>query len=119
MKFVGKILVTALAALIASNFITGISITGVFTPIMFALVLALLNAFVKPLLVVLTIPITVFTLGLFLLVINTVIIKWASMLATGFSVRTWWAAFWFGILLSIVTYLIEWLIGGKRKVSSE
>ncbi len=118
MKFIGKILVTALAAIIASNFIAGISITGVLTPIVFALVLALLNAFVKPLLVLLTIPITVFTLGLFLLVINTLIIKWASMLVTGFSVRTWWSAFWFGILLSVVTYLIEWLIGDRKKVRS-
>lgn len=119
MKFIGKILVTALAALIASNFIPGISITGVITPIVFAVVLALLNAFVKPLLVILTIPVTVFTLGLFLLVINTLIIKLASMLVTGFSVTNWWAAFWFGILLSIVIYLIEWLIGNTKKVRGE
>lgn len=115
MKFIGKILVTALAAIIASNFITGISINGIFTPILFALALAFLNAFVKPLLVLLTIPVTVFTLGLFLLLINTLIIKWASMLVTGFSVRTWLAAFWFGIVLSIVIYLIEWLIGDRKK----
>ena len=119
MKFLGKILVTALAAIIASNLITGISITGAFTPIAFALVLALLNAFVKPFLVVLTIPITVFTLGLFLLVINMFLIKWTSMLVPHFTVKTWWSAFWFGIMLSVVTYAIEWLIGDKRKVRSE
>lgn len=117
MKFIGKILVTALAAIIAANLIPGVSISGGFTAIILALVLALLNTFVKPLLVILTIPITVLTLGLFLLVINTLIIKFASQLVTGFSVQNWWAAFWFGILLSIVTYFIELLIGDRRKRS--
>ena len=119
MKFAGKILVTALAAIIAANLIPGVSINGGLTAIILSLVLALLNAFIKPVLVVLTIPVTVFTLGLFLLVINTLIIKWASMMVTGFTVRTWWSAFWFGILLSIVTYAIEWLIGDKRKAKEE
>ena len=118
MKFIGKILVTALAAIIAANFIPGVSINGGFTVIILAVVLALLNAFIKPVLVILTIPITVFTLGLFLLFINTLIIKWASMLVTGFTVRTWWSAFWFGITLSIVTYVIELLIGDSRKKES-
>lgn len=115
MKFIGKILVTALAAIIASNLIPGVSIKSGITAIVLALVLALLNTFVKPLLVILTIPITILTLGLFLLIINTLIIKWASDLVTGFTVRTWWSAFWFGITLSIVSYLIEVLIGDRRK----
>ncbi len=115
MKFIGKILVTALAAIVAANLITGVSINGGFTAIVVALVLALLNMVVKPVLVILTIPVTVFTLGLFLLVINTLIIKWASLMVTGFTVRTWWSAFWFGILLSVVAYAIEALIGNNRK----
>ncbi len=115
MKFIGKILVTALAAIIAANLIPGVSINGGFTAIILALVLALLNAFVKPLLVIATIPVTILTLGLFLLIINTFIIKWASSLVTGFTVRTWWSAFWFGITLSIVSYLIEIVIGDRKK----
>ncbi len=115
MKFIGKILVTALAAIIASNLIPGISIKSGVTAIILALVLALLNTFIKPLLVILTIPFTIITFGLFLLIINTLIIKWASDLVTGFTVRTWWSAFWFGITLSIVSYLIEVLIGDRKK----
>ncbi len=115
MKFIGKILVTALAAIIASNLIPGISIKSGLTAIVLALVLALLNTFVKPLLVILTIPVTILTLGLFLLLINTFIIKWASDLVTGFTVRTWESAFWFGIALSIISYLIEVLIGDRKK----
>ncbi len=117
MRFIGKILVTALSAIIASNLLPGVIINGGFTALLVALVLALLNAFVKPILVLLTIPVTIFTLGLFLLVINTLIIKWTSLIVTGFSVVNWWSAFWFGILLSVVTYLIEALIGDRKEKS--
>ena len=115
MRFIGKILVTALAALIASYLLPGVRIYSGFTAIIIALVLALLNTFIKPILIVLTIPITVFTLGLFPLVINTIIIKWTSFLVNGFVVENWWAAFWFSILLSIVTYIIEALIGDNKR----
>ena len=77
--------------------------------------LALLNGFVKPILIVLTIPITILTLGLFLLIINIVIIKWASEIVPGFSVRNWWSALLFSLLLSVVTALIENLIGANKK----
>lgn len=115
MRFTGKILVTALAALIASYLLPGVEIHSGITAIIIALVLALLNTFIKPILIVITIPITVFTLGLFLLVINTIIIKWTAFLVDDFVVVNWWAAFWFSILLSLVTYVIEALIGDNKK----
>lgn len=111
MKFVGKILVTALAALIASFFLPGVSIKDGTTAVILAVVLALLNAFIKPILIILTIPITILTLGLFLLVINMLIIRWSAEIVPGFSVNGWWSALWFSLLLSLVTYLIESLIG--------
>ena len=79
MQFLGKILVTALAALIAANLLPGVKIDSSVTAVLLAVVLALLNNFVKPLLIILTIPITVLTLGLFLLVINILIIKCLSV----------------------------------------
>ncbi|TKK70307.1 phage holin family protein [Ilyomonas limi] len=116
MRFIGKILVTAMAALIASYLLPGVTIHSGITAIIIALVLALLNTFIKPILIILTIPVTVFTFGLFLLVINTIIIKWTAFLVgPGFTVENWWAAFWFSILLSIVTYIIEVLIGDKTR----
>src|SRR5689334_7284232 len=119
MRFVGKILVTAMAALIASYLLPGVTINGGLTAIIIALVLALLNTFIKPILVILTIPVTILTLGLFLLIINTIIIKWTASLVHGFSVLNWWAAFWFSILLSIVTYIIEALIGDNKKTGND
>jgi|SRR5690348_6824233 putative membrane protein len=115
MQFLGKILVTAVAAIMVSYLLPGVSIDSSVTAIILAVVLALLNGFVKPILIVLTIPITILTLGLFLLIINIIIIKWASEIVPGFSVRNWWSALLFSLLLSVVTALIENLIGANKK----
>lgn len=109
-KFIGKLLVTALAALIVSYLLPGVKINSGTTALLVALVLGLLNIFIKPLLIILTIPITVLTMGLFLLVINTVMVMLTSKLVPGFTVVSWWAAFWFSILISLVVYIIEKLI---------
>lgn len=77
-----------------------------------ALVLALLNAFVKPILVLLTIPATIFTLGLFLLVINAAMILIAREIVPGFYVDGFWSAFWLSLLISIINSLF----GGRMQV---
>ena len=114
-KFLGKLLVTACAAIIAAYFLPGVSIDNSVTAILLALVLALLNSFVKPILVILTIPLTIITLGLFLLVINILIIKWAADIVPGFKVDGWWYALLFSLLLSLTTALIEGLLGTNKK----
>lgn len=109
-KFLGKILLTALAVLISASVIEGVHIKSYGTAVMVALVLALLNSFVKPILVLLTLPATLFSFGLFLLVINMLIIKWAGLLVRGFEVQTWWSAFWFSVLLSLVSTILQSLV---------
>ena len=118
-RFIGKILITAAAALIAARLLPGVTITSSWAAIILALVLALLNGFIRPVLILLTIPVTVLTLGLFLLVINVVIIKWADALVAGFHVENNWAALWFSILLSIIVYAIEKLIGKPEEDSKK
>lgn len=113
-RFLTKVLVTALAALFASYLLKGVHIDSIQTAIIVAIVLALLNNFIKPILIVLTLPITIVTLGLFLIVINILIIKWASDLVAGFAVDGWWAALLFSLLVSIVTSVIEGLVGNKK-----
>ena len=103
MKFLAQLIVSALAVIITSFILPGVDMDSALTGVIVAVVLAVLNAVVKPLLVILTIPITLVTLGLFLLVINAGIIMLAGKIVPGFSVNGFWTAFFFSIILSIVT----------------
>jgi putative membrane protein len=109
-KFITKTLITSVGVIIASYLLTGINVPNAQTALLVAVVLGLLNNFVKPILVVLTIPITLVTLGLFLFVINIIIVKWVATLVSGFTVTNWWAALWFSIIVSVFTSFIERLI---------
>ena len=110
MRFVIRLIVTALAVVIAAYILPGVEVKGGLTAIVVAAVLALLNAFVKPLLVILTIPITVVTLGLFLLVINALMILLAGNIVNGFIVDGFWYALLFSIVLTIVVSLLNSLV---------
>lgn len=110
-KFFAKTVATAVAVLFAAYILKGVHVNSGVTALLVALVLGLLNSFVKPLFIILTIPITILTLGLFLLVINILIVKWAATIVPGFSVDGWVAALVFSIVVSFVSSLIEALIG--------
>ena len=114
-KFLTRLLITTVAVLISSYFLPGVHVADVVNAFLVAIVLALLNTFVKPILVILTIPITIFTLGLFLLVINILIIKWTASLVDGFTVDNWGWALLFSLVLSLVTAILEGIFGTKEK----
>jgi putative membrane protein len=107
MNILIRILVTSLAAFAAAWLAPGVHIDQYSTAIVFALILGLLNFIVKPILVILTLPITIFTLGLFLLVINAIIILIAAHFIGGLHVSGFWAALLFSILLSIFTAVLH------------
>ncbi len=108
MGFILKVLLTALAVFVADYLLDGVHIAGNWiTTVIVALVLALLNTFLKPVLVILTIPITIITLGLFLLVINMVIVMLAAFLIDGFTVDGWLYALLFSLIVSLVTYILD------------
>ena len=109
MNWFVKILISSLAVMLSAWLLPGIQIDDYFTGIAVALVLALLNTFLKPLLVIITLPITVFTLGLFLLVINALIIMMAGNWISGFVVDGFWWALIFSFVLSFITSLMEGL----------
>lgn len=105
-----QILVIALAVVITAAILPGIKIRSFGSAVLVAIVLGLLNYFVTPFMVMLSIPITIITFGLFLFVINAIVILMASALVGGFKVDGFWWALVFSIVLSFVTYLLEMLI---------
>jgi putative membrane protein len=107
MRFLIRVLVTAAVAFGLSKLLhPHIQIADLTTAIVFALVLAILNMIIKPLLIILTLPITILTLGLFLLIINAIIIFMAAKVVNGIIVDGWLWAIIFSLLLSIITSAI-------------
>ena len=106
MKFLIKLLVTAIVVVLLSKVLPGVETTSYFSAILVALALSVLNFIVKPILVILTLPVTVVTLGLFLLVINAIIIMLADWLVSGFSVDGFWYALIFSLLLAFVRSIL-------------
>ena len=113
MDFLARLIISTLAVMVTSFLLPGVTIDSAVTAVLVAFVLSLLNAVIKPLLVLLTIPITIFTLGIFLLVINALIIQMAGWIVTGFKVNGFWTAFFFSIVLSLITAVVERLAKNK------
>ena len=107
MQFIIRITISTLAVFVCSYIIPGVHVENIFTAIVVAVVLAFLNAVVKPIMVLLTIPVTIFSFGIFLLVINAAIVLMADKLIDGFSVRSFWTALWFSIVLWLVTMVLD------------
>lgn len=115
MRFLTRLVVSSLAIIFTSFILPGVHIKDALTAVMVAFVLSLLNAVIKPILVVLTIPVTIFTFGLFLLVINALIILLAARIVPGFSVDGFWTALFFSMLLSLITSIMEALSKQERQ----
>ena len=107
MNLILRLLINAFAVFVLAHFLRGVSVDGYVGAIIVAVVLSVLNLLVKPVLVILTLPITILTLGLFLLVINALIILLADKLIDGFAVNGIWTAILFSILLSILQSILQ------------
>jgi putative membrane protein len=100
-------IVSALVIMVAAYLLPGVHMASFWTALVLALVLGILNVLVKPLLVVLTLPITLITFGLFLLVINALLVLLASHIVPGFRVDGFWWALFFSILISIINMVVS------------
>lgn len=114
MNTILKLLITTILIVVIGNFLSGITIVDYTTALIVAVVLALLNTFLKPILVFLTIPATIITLGLFLLVINAVIILIADYFIDGFAVSGFWTAFFFSIILTFCQSILNGILIDKN-----
>ncbi|HEY2648297.1 MAG TPA: phage holin family protein [Puia sp.] len=103
MNVVLRIIISAIVAFALSYILSGVHIQSFVTALIIAVVLGLLNIFLKTILIILTLPITIFTFGLFLFVINALIILLAAKFVNGFRVDGFWWALLFSLLLSVLT----------------
>ena len=107
MNFLIRLIISTLAVLVTSYILPGVYVDSFLTAVTVAIVLGCLNVLVKPLLILLSLPAVVFTFGLFLIVINTLIIMLADKLVDGFRVSGFWHAVLFGIVMWMVTSIFN------------
>jgi len=109
-QLIAKILVNGAALMFTSNLIDGISVDGWGAVFIAAIILGIVNAVIRPLLLILTLPLNVFTLGLFTFVINGLVLKTVAGVVAGFDIVGMWPAVIGAIILSVVSTVLNWLI---------
>ena len=114
MSILLKWLIMAVSILISAYVISGVAISGVWAALWLAVFLGVINIILKPILIILTLPINILTLGLFTFVINASLILLASSVIKGFEVSGFWVAVLFSIVLSIVSYLLNSLFSAGK-----
>ena len=110
-EFAAHLVVSAALLLLVAYAIRGVEVDGAVPALLGALVLGLANAFVRPVLVVLSLPITVVTLGLFLIVVNAAMLKLAAALVPGFRIEGFLPAVWGALFLSVLNLLVAYMAG--------
>lgn len=102
-----RLFLSAIAITLSNFIIPGVRVDGFWSAILAAAVLGLVNTFIKPILVLLSLPVTVLTLGLFLLVINAALIMLVSKIVPGFHVDGFWWAMLFSVIITVITSLLN------------
>jgi putative membrane protein len=110
MTFLFLWLIRALAIVITAYLLPGVRLTGFFPALVTALVLGLLNTFMRPILIILTLPINILTLGLFTLVINALLILATSAIVPGFQVKGLFTAILFSLVLTIINWALSFAL---------
>jgi putative membrane protein len=114
--FLVRVLITALGLWVAQAIVPGVEIHGVGTLLAAALLLGIVNAVVRPLIIVLTLPITVLSLGLFLLIVNAMMIGLVAALLDGFVLHGFFSALFGSLIVSITSWIASWYIGPTGRV---
>jgi putative membrane protein len=108
--------IVALGLWLATMWVSGVTIDRPSTLILAGLLLGIVNSIVRPIAIVLTLPMTILTLGLFLLVINAGMVALVAWMLPGMHLSGFWAAFWTALLVSFVSMVGSWFVGGKGKL---
>jgi putative membrane protein len=108
--------IVALGLWLATVWVNGVFIDTPSTLILAGLLLGIVNSIVRPIAILLTLPMTIVTLGLFLLVINAGMVALVAWVLPGMHIAGFWSAFWTAVLVSVVSFVGSWFVGGKGRV---
>jgi putative membrane protein len=114
--FIFRAVIAALGLWLATLWVNGIYIDSPVTLVLAGALLGVVNAFVRPIAVILTFPFTIFTLGLFLLVVNAGMLGLVALFLNGFRIDGFWAAVWAALIVSLTGWIGSALIGSNAKV---
>ncbi len=114
MNWMIKVILNGFALLVADQFIAGFEIRGIKAAFIAALILGIINAIIRPILIILTLPITITSLGLFILVINAITFLITARIVDGFVVHNFSGAFWGALVTSIVSWILNSLAKDKK-----
>jgi putative membrane protein len=118
MRLLVRWLINAVSLLIVAYIVPGFELHGFIAALIAAIVFGIVNSTLGLLLKIITFPLTIFTLGLFLIVINAIMLKMAASVTPGFIVHTWTAALLGAIVLSLVSAFLNWLIRDNRRIEA-
>lgn len=113
MKLILRWLISASALMLIAMYVPGIKVVNFYSALIAALIFGLINALIRPIAIVLTLPINLLTLGIFTLIINAGMFWLASTIVKGFYVMGFWPAFWGALIMWLVAWMINMLMGKK------
>jgi putative membrane protein len=116
--FLLRVLAVAIGLWVASKIVPGVTIGDGWSLLWAALLLGIVNAIVRPVVIILTLPLTILTLGLFLLVVNAAMLSLVAWLLDGMTVDGFWPAFFGAIVVAIVSWLVNWFVGDRGHVET-
>lgn len=110
MRLLLRWLINAATLILLATYLPGISVSGWYSALIAALVLGLVNALIRPLIILLTLPVNILTLGLFTLIINALLFWFVASFVDGFAVAGFWPAFWGALIMSVVSWVVSGLL---------
>jgi putative membrane protein len=113
MRFLIRVLINAAAIVVAAHVIRGIEVADLTSALVAGLVLGLINAVIRPVLLVLTFPLTLLTLGLFIFILNAFCLWLTAALVRGFTIHGFWAGLLGALFISIISWLLTAFVGGR------
>jgi putative membrane protein len=113
MRFLARLVLNGLAIVIAAYLIPGLEVSSIVAALLAGGILGIVNALVRPVLLILTLPLTLITLGFFIFIVNAICLALTAALVPGFSISGFWAAVFGALLVSIVSWILNGLFVGK------